>query len=79
MADTEADLELRLRVVIHELEERKNLHYNTLKDAFEKRMSQWKNENINQIKENINLIKSNNVFTSKLLYIYIQFRKISSN
>lgn len=70
MVDTEADLELRLRVVIHELEERKNLHYNTLKDAFEKRMSQWKNENINQIKENINLIKSNNVFNFEII-IYL--------
>lgn len=74
LRETEADLELRLRVVIHELEERKNLHYNNLKDAFEKRMNGWKEENIKQIKENINLIKLNNV-----AHCLIFNRKISSN
>jgi DNA repair exonuclease SbcCD ATPase subunit len=55
----EQDLELRLRVDIHELEERKNLHINNLTKTFEDRMDAWKKENIQQIKENINLIKQN--------------------
>ena len=56
----EKDLELRLKVEIHELEERKNMHINNLMKAFEERMDAWKKENIDQIKENIGLIKSNN-------------------
>lgn len=59
MKQLEEDLELRLRVDIHELEERKNLHINNLIKAFEERMDAWKKENIQQIKENINLIKLN--------------------
>jgi len=55
------DLELRLRVDIHELEERKNLHINNLIEAFETRMNDWKKENINQIKDNIGLIKESQV------------------
>jgi hypothetical protein len=55
------DLELRLRVDIHELEERKNLHINNLMEAFESRMNDWKKENINQIKDNIGLIKESQV------------------
>ena len=53
------DLELRLKVEIHELEERKNLHINTLSEVFGGKMSKWKNENINQIKESIKIIKEN--------------------
>jgi growth arrest-specific protein 8 len=60
MKQLEDDLELRLKVEIHELEERKNLHINNLIRAFEDRMDAWKKENIEQIKENINLIKTNN-------------------
>jgi hypothetical protein len=59
MIQLEADLELRLKVDIHELEERKNLHINNLIKAFEERMDAWKKENIQQIKDNINLIKLN--------------------
>jgi chromosome segregation ATPase len=59
MKQLEEDLELRLKVDIHELEERKNLHINNLIKAFEDRMDAWKKENIQQIKENINLIKLN--------------------
>lgn len=55
----ENDLELRLKVDIHELEERKNLHINNLTKTFEERMDAWKKENIQQIKENISLIKQN--------------------
>ena len=54
----EADLELRLKIEIHELEERKNLHRNVLVKTFDERMAAWKQDNINQIKENINLIKN---------------------
>ena len=61
LMDLEADLELRLRVDIHELEERKNLHINNLIEAFESRMNDWKKENINQIKDNIGLIKESQV------------------
>jgi len=53
----ENDLELRLRVEIHELEERKNSHINKLIELFEQRINKWKEENIQQIKENVNLIK----------------------
>ena len=45
------DLELRLKVEIHELEERKNLHINNLNRTFDQKMNEWKAENINQIKE----------------------------
>ena len=55
----EEDLELRLKVYIHELEERKNLHINNLLKAFEEKMDNWKKENIQQIRENIQLIKTN--------------------
>lgn len=55
----ESDLELRLRIEIHELEERKNLHRSVLVKYFDDRMATWKQENINQIKDNINLIKVN--------------------
>jgi hypothetical protein len=48
-------------VDIHELEERKNLHINNLIEAFESRMNDWKKENINQIKDNIGLIKESQV------------------
>ena len=41
----EEDLELRLKVDIHELEERKNLHINNLLKAFEEKMDNWKKEN----------------------------------
>lgn len=60
------DLELRLRVDIHELEERKNLHINNLIEAFESRMNDWKKENINQIKDNIGLIKESQVNSNLL-------------
>ena len=55
----ESDLELRLKIEIHELEERKNLHRNNLEKAFDERMKNWKEESIQQIRENINLIKTN--------------------
>mmetsp|Transcript_7011 Transcript_7011/g.7267 ORF Transcript_7011/g.7267 Transcript_7011/m.7267 type:complete len:473 (+) Transcript_7011:23-1441(+) len=55
----EADLELRLRIEIHELEERKNLHRACLVKSFDERMKNWKEESIQQIRENINLIKTN--------------------
>ena len=51
------DLELRLKVEIHELEERKNLHINNLNRVFDEKMNKWKGENINQIKESIKIIK----------------------
>ena len=55
----ESDLELRLKIEIHELEERKNLHISFLVKSFEDRMKHWKDESIAQIRENINLIKTN--------------------
>lgn len=61
MKNLELDLELRLKVDIHELEERKNLHINNLMKAFEDRMNKWKKENIDEIKEKIELIKTNTV------------------
>ena len=59
MKELEADLELRLKVEIHELEERKNLHINNLNKVFDDKMNTWKAENINQIKESIKIIKEN--------------------
>ncbi|MCQ2817139.1 MAG: hypothetical protein MJ252_07730 [archaeon] len=59
MEELRANLELRLKVEIHELEERKNLHILNLNQTFEKRMSDWKNENIKQIKQSIDIIKEN--------------------
>jgi hypothetical protein len=59
MRQLEEDLELRLKVDIHELEERKNLHINKLMKVFEDKMEAWKKENIGQIQENIKLIKQN--------------------
>lgn len=59
MDDLRAALELRLKVEIHELEERKNLHINNLNRVFDDKMSNWKAENINQIKESIKIIKEN--------------------
>jgi hypothetical protein len=67
MKQLENDLELRLKVEIHELEERKNLHINNLIKAFEDRTNAWKKENIDQIKENINLIKTNNYNLKSLI------------
>jgi hypothetical protein len=67
MKQLEDDLELRLKVEIHELEERKNLHINNLIKAFEDRTNAWKKENIDQIKENINLIKTNNYNLKSLI------------
>lgn len=67
MKELEDDLELRLKVEIHELEERKNLHINNLIKAFEDRTNAWKKENIDQIKENINLIKANNYNLKSLI------------
>jgi growth arrest-specific protein 8 len=67
MKELEDDLELRLKVEIHELEERKNLHINNLIRAFEDRTNSWKKENIDQIKENINLIKTNNYNLKSLI------------
>lgn len=66
MAQLEADLELRLRVDIHELEERKNLHINMLIKTFEKKINDWKQENINQTKDNVNLIHTNNERLKKI-------------
>ena len=57
MKQLSEDLELRLKVEIHELEERKNLHINNLNRTFDQKMKDWKNENINQIKESIKIIK----------------------
>jgi hypothetical protein len=54
----EADLELRLKIEIHELEERKNLKRKILVKNFEERTNGWKQENISQIRENINMIKN---------------------
>jgi len=54
-----ADLDLRLKVEIHELEERKNLHIHNLDKVFQDKMNNWKAENINQIKESIKIIKEN--------------------
>jgi chromosome segregation ATPase len=59
MKQLEEDLELRLKVDIHELEERKNLHINNLMKKFDEKMDAWKKENIGQIQENIKLIKQN--------------------
>jgi chromosome segregation ATPase len=59
MKQLEDDLELRLKVDIHELEERKNLHINKLMKTFDEKMDAWKKENIAQIQENIKLIKQN--------------------
>ena len=67
MKQLEDDLELRLKGEIHELEERKNLHINNLIKAFEDRTNAWKKENIDQIKENINLIKTNNYNLKSLI------------
>ena len=59
MEELRLNLELRLKVEIHELEERKNLHINNLNRTFDEKMSDWKTENIKQIKESINIIKEN--------------------
>lgn len=66
MRELEAELELRLKVEIHELEERKNLHINNLNKTFEDQMNQWKEENIDQIKESIRIIKENIEFLKDL-------------
>ena len=57
MKQLAADLELRLKVEIHELEERKNLQISNLNRVFDEKMNKWKGENINQIKESIKIIK----------------------
>ena len=57
MKQLDEDLKLRLKVEIHELEEKKNLHINNLNKVFEQKMNNWKQENINQIKESIKIIK----------------------
>ena len=67
MKQLEEDLELRLKVEINGLEERKNLHINNLIKAFEDMANVWKKENIDQIKENINLIKTNNYNLKSLI------------
>ena len=67
ISNLEADLELRLKIEIHELEERKNLHRSCLVKSFEERMKNWKDESIQQIRENINLIKTNTENYDQLL------------
>jgi DNA repair exonuclease SbcCD ATPase subunit len=62
----EADLELREKVDIHELEERKNLHINQLMQTFDDKLDKWKKENIDQIKDNIQLIKTNREYIENL-------------
>jgi chromosome segregation ATPase len=62
----EADLELREKVDMHELEERKNLHINQLIQTFDEKLDKWKRENIEQIKDNISLIKSNRQYIENL-------------
>jgi chromosome segregation ATPase len=62
----EADLELREKVDIHELEERKNLHINQLIYTFDEKLDRWKKENIEQIKDNITLIKTNREYIENL-------------
>ena len=59
LAELEADLHLRLKVEIHELEERKNMHIFNLNKVFDEKMNNWKGENINQIRESIKIIKEN--------------------
>jgi hypothetical protein len=52
------DLELKLKVEIHELEERKNLHINELMNNHDKAFSDLKTYYNNITQENLNLIKA---------------------
>merc|ERR1712054_588319 len=58
LAELEADLELRRKVHIHEIEERKNLHINDLMRNHEKAFGQMKSYYNDITNDNLKLIKS---------------------
>ncbi len=58
MSKLKEDLELKLKVEIHELEERKNLHINELMNNHDKAFSDLKTYYNNITQENLNLIKA---------------------
>lgn len=58
LAKLKDDLELKLKVEIHELEERKNLHINELMNNHEKAFAELKKYYNDITAENLNLIKA---------------------
>lgn len=57
MAKLKEELELRLKVEIHELEERKNLHINELMNNHETAFAELKSYYNSITRENLDLIK----------------------
>jgi len=53
------ELDLRMKVEIHELEERKNQHYNELMKAHEQAFKEMKDYYNDITRENLELIKTN--------------------
>lgn len=53
------ELDLRMKVEIHELEERKNQHYNELMKAHEHAFKEMKDYYNDITRENLELIKTN--------------------
>jgi len=67
LAKLKEDLELKLKVEIHELEERKNLHINELMNNHEKAFAELKKYYNDITAENLNLIKAHK---EKIAQIY---------
>lgn len=63
------ELELKLKVEIHELEERKNLHINELINNHEKAFAELKKYYNDITAENLNLIKSQKVIVKFLVFL----------
>jgi hypothetical protein len=60
------ELELKLKVEIHELEERKNLHINELMNNHEKAFTELKKYYNSITQENLNLIKDQKAEIAKI-------------
>lgn len=59
MKELREELDLRMKVEIHELEERKNQHYNELMKAHEQAFKEMKDYYNDITRENLELIKTN--------------------
>ncbi|EAS01688.1 growth-arrest-specific microtubule-binding protein (macronuclear) [Tetrahymena thermophila SB210] len=76
LAKLKEDLELKLKVEIHELEERKNLHINELMNNHEKAFAELKKYYNDITAENLNLIKAHK---EKIAQIYANIQLNTKN
>ncbi|KAL4463071.1 hypothetical protein ABPG74_007072 [Tetrahymena malaccensis] len=76
LAKLKEDLELKLKVEIHELEERKNLHINELMNNHEKAFAELKKYYNDITAENLNLIKAHK---ERIAQIYVNIQTNTKN